>query len=543
MAKETKDRVFSVPEKGGDISTVYREEAIKDCTSNGLFDRETVEAALDSDTPAFSDNFYYSADRKNLAKWEKSASGAVSLKELKKQFPDDILDMYHTEDNAKHAFMLGDETAMSRVMIPQEIDANYIPEKMAKTEKPSAVWYKMKADDPSSIVTVTDNAVIKAVGDRYTEKTRDKFLKAGTLMSSVDDKFRFAKDKEALVADYEKRSAVETGAGFTVDEVETEAPEPEVKKDAIAPVAPSSLELPPLTDREVARLAKLEGYIEKAKDAYDSAPMVMGAALEEVRAKQLFRETRKADGELCKTYGEYAEFKFGITREYAQNLAQISGYMDIANEAIEGGDKLNVSVATANAMLRDTNKIAKSLGLGRVEFETLKPMIVASTALLIDTAPKDEEGNPVISPRFVDAFNEKIRDHLHGGVVEIEGKQMTLAAAKEKGLLNASLVEEVTTAAAEGIRINRATIMSETQDAWERQNEPVTNGGDGGAKPTEYYRGEVPELDVHCEKHGETKIISIGNGRFQTKCQCRWHVSAEDGELVCFEVKGRRVKV
>lgn len=521
MAKETKDRVFSVPEKGGDISTVYREEAIKDCTSNGLFDRETVEAALDSDTPAFSDNFYYSADRKNLAKWEKSSSGAVSLKELKKQFPDDIKDQYASQAEADHAFMLGDETARERI---------------AKVA--NSVWYKMKANDPSSIVTVTDNAVIKAVGDRYTEKTRDKFLKAGTLMSSVDDKFRFAKDKEALVADYEKRSAPES------DEVETptEAPALEVKKDALVPAAPSSLELPPMTEKEVARLTKLEAAIEKAKDALDSAPMVMGAALDEIRHKKLFRDTANGDGEIIKTFGEYAEFRFGITREYAQNIAQISGFLDVANEAIEGSEKLQLSVNVANTMVRDTNKLAASLGLGRVEVETLKPMIVASTALLIDIAPKDDNGNPVISSRLIDSFNETLRSHIHDGVVEIDGKQMTLAAAKEKGLLNASLRDEVLAGAAEGIRTNAALIRAEAEGAYNRQNEPVANGGDSGAKPTEYYRGDVPELDVHCEKHGETKIISIGNGRFQTKCQCRWHVDATSGELVCFELKGKRIK-
>lgn len=314
-----------------------------------------------------------------------------------------------------------------------------------------------------------------------------------------------------------------------------ETPLADVKPDAIVKKETEEI-AKPLTKKEQTRLEKLEAAVIQAKDAIENGPFVMAAALDEIRKDRLYRDTHKR-------FGDYAFEKFGITREYAQQLAQIAGYVEIANEALEGDTKLNTSVNVAIALTRDTNKLAKELGLGRVEMAVLKPLIVSTVTLLADIAPKDEDGNLIVTPRLVDALNTTIREHITDGVVEIEGDQMTLGAAKEKGLLNHSLREEVITRAAEGLRVNSERIAGEVREAYDRQNEPVGNGGENLTpdKPT-YWTKPAPTPSFDCSLHGNKPIISIGNGRFQTKCLCRWHIDADSGELVCFEVKGKRVR-
>lgn len=301
-------------------------------------------------------------------------------------------------------------------------------------------------------------------------------------------------------------------------------PEPETEAIEAEPV------LEPLSATERKKLVKLEGEYEKADGIERAIPFEKGRILNEIRKNNLHREHG--------TFGEYAFARFGITREYAQNLAQISGIPDL----IEAGTNVQLSINAANELIRDANSVTRALGIGKVEFDTVAPVIRNTLALMVDVAPKKQDGSVDLSPRFISEFNEVLAGHLTDGVIEIDGKQMTVKAAAEKGLLNHSMRSEVLESAAESIKRNAATITGEWKKAVERQEKAIINGGGPDPAEVKYYRGEVPTLNVECTKHGDTEILTIGTGKIQTRCGCRWHIDADSGELVAYEVNDRRVK-
>lgn len=294
----------------------------------------------------------------------------------------------------------------------------------------------------------------------------------------------------------------------------------------------------PLTDEEKARLLELETEFDELRETFEAAPFKMGRILNEIRTGRLNRES-----EYGASFGEYAFNRFGITREYAQNLAQLSGFMDIANETFDVTPGLQLSVNSANAMVRATNKLISKIGMGKVDsLDIIRPLVAESARLIVDIAPRNEKtGEPELSPRLVTTAMQVISDAVKTGRVHIDGKTYSAEDAAEKGLLNRSVQEQTILATAENIQAKRDIILKKGQDAIKRQETPVNHkpSGDGDKG---YFTQTPPELAVTCEKHGATKIISIGSGRMQTKCECRWLIDAASGDLRCYEVKGKRVK-
>jgi hypothetical protein len=302
----------------------------------------------------------------------------------------------------------------------------------------------------------------------------------------------------------------------------------------------------PLTVDEQNELAEREAAIVAAKTQFEGLPFVMGANLDAIREKSLFRAYRNADGTPM-NFGQYAFSKFGITREYAQNLAQLSGFHRVAMEAVETSEQLQLSVKSANEMARSTNRFAKELGLERIPgFEEMRPIIKNVTRMIADIAPKNARtGLAEVTPRLVQTVSEQLSEVIKSGTIEIDGKAMKLSEAKAKGILEAGMQAQFLEATAESIHRNRDTIMRESRAAYDRATAPVVNGGGAPKAAVEYHRGVVPTLELVCTRHtshNPNPVISIGNGTFQTKCECRWRIDAKTNSLVCFEVKGKPVR-
>lgn len=302
--------------------------------------------------------------------------------------------------------------------------------------------------------------------------------------------------------------------------------------------------IPALTDDEKAEFTERCEVVKTNLAGMANASMVIGENLHAIRIGQLFREAVNPETQtVFKNFGEFVQQEFGLTREYAQNLAQIAGYHTIALEVAPAKIKdAGLSVNATNALVRSMNKQTKELGLDEVEgFEDLRPVISGTLRVLADVAPKNKRtGQAEITPRLINTVTSTLGEIVKSGTVEIEGKQMSIADAAEKGVLGAATQAQVIEAVAEGIKANRQTIADEARAEYERQNAPAQPSNN---PPKAWFSGTVPELaGFSCSKHGATKIVSIGSGVLQTKCKCRWRIDAESGDLVCYEVLGKRVK-
>lgn len=485
-----KGRVFAVPSTGGAITTAYRQACLDDCIGD-VFTKETIEKMLENGEVVFSDDYYYSENRESLAKYEKVETAPET--EVSAQAEDTATGEANAATEASEPQENGKEIGAGDVVI--HVKKGYAGEVSEKDGKLSVDYYTAnKKGDPIH--------VFDSLSDKWRQSTPDEFMD-----------FQNAKNTAIEKA---------TSAGIT-------AP--------VAAIEGSIVET--LTKKEAKRLEELESEYEKVDTVERAIPFEKGRILNEIRQGKLFRGTHG-------TFGDYAFERFGITREYAQNLAQIGGIPELATEALEGGVEVNMTVNAANEMMRDVNKFTKGLGIGKAEFDAIKPVLRNILAVMADVAPKDDQGNIILSERFVASFNETLAHHLTDGVVTIDGKQMTVKAAGAAGLLNASLRSEVLESAAESIRSNAATIVSEFQNTKERQETGIVNGG---GKPSldddanvKYYRGKKPTLNTECSLHGETEILTVGAGKLQTRCGCRWHVDSESGELVAYEVNELPVK-
>ncbi|MEK7723619.1 MAG: DUF3883 domain-containing protein [Acidobacteriota bacterium] len=205
-----------------------------------------------------------------------------------------------------------------------------------------------------------------------------------------------------------------------------------------------------LSDSEKVRLLELEEEIELAKSAYEQAAFIMGEALAEISRLKLYRETHKR-------FGDYVLDRFGITREYAHDILKTSSYRKIAIGELGLNESYPFSVNTWITFKRAINKIGKQFGISGKAIEgQLQDIMRQSLKILCDLAPK-ENNVPVVTPQLMNFFFEAVNDHLDLQTININGQQLTLEEAKNKGL-QANIVA----LAQKNILLNEEIIKSNT---------------------------------------------------------------------------------
>lgn len=477
------ERVYSVGVSGGEITTVGIPVAIEDCTKDQTFNEETIRTMLDKGEIVFSEEFFYCRDGEPLQRYAtKSSTEAISESVAEESGPEDQAD------------------ALVDGLTEAEID---LPERSRRPIEGDTVVHVKKG-------WVGD---VTASGGKLVVT----YVAKGNKSKTVD-----------LSSDWQISGELRLAPPV-------EIPKPEIALETVTPVIEAEI-VEALTPKEQERLNKLEAGYDKLDSAERHIPFEKGKILNRIREGHLYRGTHK-------TFGEYALARFGITREYAQNLAQIAGIPDLALEAITGGEAVNISVGAANEFLRNTNKALHRLGVGKIAFDAIVPVLRNTLAVMVNVAPRNTEGEVEITPRFVAEFNDALARHLTDGVIEIGGEQMTIQAASEQNLLGPGLRAEVIESTAESIRVNSATIIGEYQDARRRQEVPIKNGGGSPIEvdPSKFYQGDIPKLDVVCSKHGDTEVMELGAGKMLTRCGCRWHVDNGSGSLVAYEVDDKPV--
>lgn len=513
--------IFQVSAKGGKIGVVPMDKAVDDVLAEEIFTRDQTEKAIANGEAVFSENFYY-------------ANHAWALEKL--------------PNMPKPVAKYGDVSEPEADAAPaEEVPAEAAPEATEAAPEPSAEKPEPKATAVKSLAEVTVDAeklngelivhIKKGTFGQFVLEDGKEYVEVAKGSTEADGKERKPlKRKDWRIANQQEFWDNVANVDQTIQPAATEA---ETEETALAKTEPAIegevIHGKPLSKKESKRLGELEAKYEEADAIERNVPFVKARILAEIRDSQLFRETHN-------TMAEYAFARFGITREYAQNLMQIAGIPDLLAGAVEGGEQVALSVNTANAIIRDQNKLSKALGLGKSELETVAPILRNALALAVDIAPKDSEGKPELTPRFIHSFNEVLTTHLTDGVVTVDGEQMTIKAAQEKGLLNASLRNEVIQGAAESIRTQGELIRDHYQKSFGEGNESAKPAKPALPDNTQYYKGALPTLTISCSLHEDTEITSIGTGKIQTRCGCRFLIDNESSELTAFEVNELPVK-
>ena len=290
----------------------------------------------------------------------------------------------------------------------------------------------------------------------------------------------------------------------------------------------------PLTLEEKTRFNEIESELDGLKQELEvNLPIKIGGLLLEIQQGQLHRETGK-------TFEEYVKDRFGYSRQYSTQLAQNAGFDQVVEPSrlLEGMKELSFKASTD--LVRKGNALVESVGLEESGMDELKDILQASVELVGEVA--SQEGERSVVPRVIDATNQVIRDILAEEAVTIDGQQYKLSEAKEAGLLNPSVKNQVLELVAESLKTNRDYIISQSREALARQVAPVVGGGTSTAKV--YYEEKIPKTQVKatCPIHKAQAFKSIGNGTFQLECGCRFRISTVTGDVAIFEVDGKAVK-
>lgn len=511
--------VYTVNKTDGVITETTRSATVT--ALDGKHSSETVNKLLDNGKVIPNGEDFYSADRRKLVKFEKQASDAPKGKKQPKApvAPETPSEPVASEDTIVPR-PSDDADDMLGASKADEFRKEFI-----KDESASDLEYEIEPETP---VFELGDVVIN------TTKAEPRYgivmQKKGELFVSFssDDKSKSVK----LNPDWRKMTDEE----IELQKQQTALAVPDKPIQGIA-------ELPdlPLTDEERAEEQRRRFDILEAKQLHEKAELIIADNVSVVRDKKLWRESLNAQGEKCKSFKEYVVDVLGFADKYGQNLAQIGDYRHEVKELT--GESLDISINSNNALIRGANKIAEAMGLGEVEFSAIRPIINASLAV-VNELVTDEQGNvdtSLITPRIITAASEKIIENVRSGVVEIGGESMTVDEAKAKGVLDTAFRESVMQQASESILVNKAVIKDEIQKDKTEREKPVLKNGNPSASVDEY-TGKLPNLAIKCAKHGETQIISIGNGVMQTKCACRWRIHATTAKLVPYEVEGLKVK-
>lgn len=475
-----KGRVFSVSSAKGPLETVFRAVAVEDATKAGYMNEETCDKMLSDGSVIFSDDFYYSESAEALAKYTIESE---------------------PEPVESEAVRAGDTVV------------------------------HLKSGKFGDVVLEDGKLYVKWQGSLGKNLVNRKDLLSNKWRKATASEF-FDHIQDANVNNTAAQPEPEEAIAEMMEQAEESVAKPESQALAVVEPAIEGEAIIEMTAKEMKRLNKLESDYEKIDELEKHIPFEKGKILNEIRQDKLYRATHR-------TFGEYALARFGITRSYAQILAQTAGIPELLAEAVETGTEFNISVKAASALMADANKIADRLGVGKMEFDAIKPILQNTLAVMASVAPKNDKGEIEITQKFVASFNETIASHLTDGVVTIGGKQMTVEAAGEKGLLNHSLRAEVLETAAEQIKSNAEKIRSEIKKKKERQQTPINGAGVSSA--TDVYKGQIPKLEVVCSVHSDTEILEIGTGKLLCRCGCRFHIDNESGELTAFECDDKRI--
>lgn len=251
---------------------------------------------------------------------------------------------------------------------------------------------------------------------------------------------------------------------------ETKDKTPKPVKDAIQPLTKEEVKELNGLKRQYLDLDKKEQY------ALNQIPFEKGKILNQLRKFKTFGQ--------YKTFAEYVVKELGITREYAQNLAQIGAFIGITSDFLEI-EKVSYSVNAVNRLVRNQKTIAETILQKDTELADFKDLLGAVIDTTIETV-KDTNGDAVITPNAVDVVNKNVVQLLKANNLD-------------------QTIDNVLSLASNLVKKHQAKIALDSQKELAQPKEKKVN---------------------KCEGHTQI-IVEIVNNILTTSCGCKWRLIAD----------------
>jgi hypothetical protein len=283
----------------------------------------------------------------------------------------------------------------------------------------------------------------------------------------------------------------------------------DLSRFAEKPVEPEIIET--LSEEEVTEFDKLEEIVENHGHKLLDAARQIGEALTKIKEKKYYRKLRPGqEHPIFKNFGDYVKFKYGRGRTMAHNYVVVYETMKLLQQngsLPEGTDSANIS--TILAVSKDVKKIVDIKNLTEEDAQRIsREFIVKGWQMIVDTAPKDDVGKPILTPEHVHISFDVLSSVMKSGVVEIDGEQIpvSLATLATNDQIVQTLYEQVQT--------RRQHLGEKIERQKARRLETINFH----QTPTEVASKEL--FSINCPKHGKVMPTSLIRGGFKASCGC-----------------------
>ena len=272
-----------------------------------------------------------------------------------------------------------------------------------------------------------------------------------------------------------------------------------------------------LTDEERAELNKQEKTVIKFLPTFQTAAMQIGGALTVINQKRLYRQSHP-------TFEAYVAERFDLSRPHAYSVMAAS---QAFNWLVEGDivDSKNLpSITAAEAITRGVRGLLKEGNFGdNPEIDQISAALARNAYdLARQTAPKDADGNPNITPAHLASTFSVLNEIAKTGNVTVDGKAVPL------NLAAASVDEMITTESAERVarmkqslqdRMNAITAHNlEARKAAAGSTNGAIASATGNNAPIP--KGVVPKIFASCSVHGRVEIKDTTDTDITLGCEC-----------------------
>jgi hypothetical protein len=488
--KEKTNTIYKLEFKGSEITESDRLEALTDCANNEHADINPE--FLTSGDVIISDDAYYSADKAKLER-------LIQTSEIKDG------DKVYNEKSNRFGTVFTTKANQLRVIYDDGTKSNSV--------LLTGNWQKVsdaveQANELIKDVLPNPELTQNLDSTEYREVVQDAYIE--TLEESCSN--------EDLIDD-DTITALEKFQGNDLQAIDGEI----VHEDSNG----MSIET---------HYATIRDSIKHKQSLIQKIPVLIGYDLAEMHEQQLYLCEYK-DFETC------VKSEFGLSREYAYELMEAAIIHNEVRKELGTEQADSLAIKSFGAFAKTSLEIGKRLG-----FEGNNSEILASVSEIVrtnirtvaDIAPKRSDGSPIITQQTTKAILETVTEFVTSNTAEYDGEQMPLDKTNESGITSLLAENQALHIITEQIKSKKEYLREHYEQGKKNTEKGVAHNGKLSTS-TEIYKGIVPALEIICSQHKETFISSIGNGKIQTACGCRWYIHAETGDLVCYECNDRAV--
>jgi hypothetical protein len=477
--KENTETIYKLEVGKTEITETDRETALADCVNNGF---DSQHEFLDNGDVIVSDDAYYSRTKSKL-------EVLIATDEIKEG------DRVYNEKSNKFGDVIATKAGQLRVQ--------YEGESRSTSVLLTGNWQKVE----SAVKQATElmDEVMPIANDKDVLPNPDLTIGALDRESIQDAYIETLSDETAL-------EKIKTIHGEIVHEKEYNE---------------NSIET---------QYTKIKDAIKHKQNLLNKIPVLIGYDLAELHEQQLYL-VEYPDFETC------VEKEFGIVREYGYELMKAAIIHEQARLEL-GEDQANsLSIKALGSFAKTSITIGKRLG-----FDGTNADVLASVSELVRTAirsavnivPKRKDGTPILTQQNTKAAMETIEYFATSNTVEVDGEQIPLGDANASGITTVAAKNHALHILTEQVK-GKNEYLAEIYEKRKKNTELGVSHNGKLSTQTEIYKGLVPTLEIVCSQHKETFVVSIGNGKMQTACGCRWFINDNTKDLDCYECNDKAV--